>query len=729
MSVHFPTPSLSRPFLSLPLSLSLSLSLSPSANPSSSSDPSSAISSIAASLSSQTPRARVLDAALSLMCFNSYQVDDSRIECLVSTIVSALSSMAHCSVSSPGGGDSMFIRVGSLVSFQDCGDLIQIGAEVLENLERHYGAAPKIIALSHTLLHAILKAAVSSSACQMFLPSTSLDIEETERINVERRSAITKLICFLHDEASISGNQVPSRLFMWNLDPLILKHDISEILRETTERPFLCLKEELQARLSWRAIIMCFVASPTIFLETRALLHSWFLLTGMSSVLNLQIAIISSVLDVLSRPMWWDMSMEMGLKFPFSRSYFPVKHRELLAILTAPITCESFLDLVRHIREAAARASKYSNQDEVHASCGSFGHGGLEILVDASSTWSLLMAFPAWFYFAAILIFHGKDTQQSCLSNAIFGATEAGTKNLNDLHMAAAVYLSWILNPFDENYFNLLADCIKKISSSWSMKNGANVNKEQARVTREEKIPAYSRKLRISKVNSCEKLIFGAENDSASTVGVWLREFDSSCVKACKRAVISQIATEDKGKHNVNMQPSLLILRIPLGILIGSGFVDEKGCELLLHYSTTGKILQAREMPKNAPGSLSHDLPSQFAGSETNWPIDGACLVFTLFDILEDMSVMFFDCEDVRGSFICQMKSKVSGYLLRCVKTLLEFFTEQFQVDVVRERAMVDLYWRLTQWMQKGQKVFEGYRAFVEVADEIARRFSIVKET
>lgn len=67
------------------------------------------------------------------------QVDDSRIECLVSTIVSALSSMAHCSVSCPGGGDSEFIRVGSLVSFRDCGDLIQIGAEVLENLERHYG--------------------------------------------------------------------------------------------------------------------------------------------------------------------------------------------------------------------------------------------------------------------------------------------------------------------------------------------------------------------------------------------------------------------------------------------------------------------------------------------------------------------------------------------------------------------------------------------------------------
>ncbi|XP_020275473.1 glyceraldehyde-3-phosphate dehydrogenase 3, cytosolic-like [Asparagus officinalis] len=71
----------------------------------------------------------------SLRCFNSSQDDDSRIECLVSTIISTLSSMTHCSVFSPGGGDLEFIRVGSLVSFQDCGNLIQIGAEVLDNLE------------------------------------------------------------------------------------------------------------------------------------------------------------------------------------------------------------------------------------------------------------------------------------------------------------------------------------------------------------------------------------------------------------------------------------------------------------------------------------------------------------------------------------------------------------------------------------------------------------------
>ncbi|ONK63547.1 uncharacterized protein A4U43_C07F16350 [Asparagus officinalis] len=47
--------------------------VSTSANPSSSDNLSSAISSIVASLNSQTLRNRVLDAAFSLMCFNSSQ--------------------------------------------------------------------------------------------------------------------------------------------------------------------------------------------------------------------------------------------------------------------------------------------------------------------------------------------------------------------------------------------------------------------------------------------------------------------------------------------------------------------------------------------------------------------------------------------------------------------------------------------------------------------------------
>ena len=340
------------------------------------------------------------------------------------------------------------------------------------------------------------------------------------------------------------------------------------------------------------------------------------------------------------------------------------------------------------------------------------------------------MGFPAWFYFAAILIFHGKNSQDSCLSKAIFSAAEADTENVKELRKAAALYLSWVLNPLDKTCFDLLFDHIQESSGSWNTKSGANFSKEQfsSSVTRERKTHTRGRKLRISKVNDFEKSHL-VTNDSALALEAWLKEFDASCVKVCSRAVITQGSTEaTQGKHNANVQPNLLLLRIPLGILMMSSFLGERGCELLLHYATTGEILQSREMPKNTLGCLSQNLPLQFGSNGRTWPINGACLVFNLFDILEDMALLLFVCEDTRANFLCQMKGRVSVYLLRCIKRLLEFPAEFFKFDEVRERAMVDLYRRLTQWMQKGSQVFEGDRAFEEVVDDFARKFTIGKD-
>lgn len=70
-----------------------------------------------------------------------------------------------------------------------------------------------------------------------------------------------------------------SRLLFWYLDPLTLKQAVSKILQDTVERPFLCLSEEFHQRIEWRAIVICLVLSPVMFIETRALLHNWFLKT------------------------------------------------------------------------------------------------------------------------------------------------------------------------------------------------------------------------------------------------------------------------------------------------------------------------------------------------------------------------------------------------------------------------------------------------------------------
>ncbi|MCL7029951.1 hypothetical protein MKW94_004837, partial [Papaver nudicaule] len=68
-------------------------------------------------------------------------------------------------------------------------------------------------------------------------------------------------------------------LLVWYLDPLTLKHDISTILSESLTRPFLCLKKEMHERMRWRSIVLSMVLSPTMFIEARALLHNWFLVT------------------------------------------------------------------------------------------------------------------------------------------------------------------------------------------------------------------------------------------------------------------------------------------------------------------------------------------------------------------------------------------------------------------------------------------------------------------
>jgi len=67
------------------------------------------------------------------------------------------------------------------------------------------------LGLSRALLHAILRSAVSSSNCQTFSPSTSILTEEHEHINAGRRTAITKLICFLPHEASVRSSEIPLR--------------------------------------------------------------------------------------------------------------------------------------------------------------------------------------------------------------------------------------------------------------------------------------------------------------------------------------------------------------------------------------------------------------------------------------------------------------------------------------------------------------------------------------
>lgn len=67
---------------------------------------------------------------------------------------------------------------------------------------------------------------------------------------------------------------------------------------------------------------------------------------GLASVLELLVALCSMILDVVSRPTWWDISSELGAKLPFSNAYFP-HHHHLLRVLAGPLSHFSLLHLVR----------------------------------------------------------------------------------------------------------------------------------------------------------------------------------------------------------------------------------------------------------------------------------------------------------------------------------------------------------------------------------------------
>ncbi|XP_073116635.1 uncharacterized protein [Elaeis guineensis] len=685
------------------------------------------LSSLATSLNfgdRMTPGVRVLDPALSLMCFKTPEVCSARIECLVRTIVSVLNSSMSCKVlRSKDGGGSEFLKVGSSISSRDCHRLIRVCGDVLESLEGH--------GHSQTLLFAILKAVVSSSCYQSLLPLSPVVYEEIEGTSRDRRAAISKLMCFLSEESPSSRHEISMRLRLWYLDPLVLKHDISEILHEAIQRPFLCLRTELHCRMAWHTVIICLVTSPTMFIETRALLHSWFLLTGLPSVLDLQIGIVSSLLDILSRPMWWGISVEMGMKYPSSDAYFPSRHHELLQIISGHISCNSFLDLVHYIKTRLVSSAKHSDATASSPSHWIFGHEALADFVDIDSAWTMLMDFPAWFYFATALIFHGNDSQDY-ISRVICSEVKTETVNNEELHQAATLYLSWILCPIEEAQRSMLFDQIYELSRSWTIKNKETCSYEQqscSDIHYKSKLNC-TKKLRIPKPNDCDKLHVTAQEDRASTIRVWLQKFDCCCVNYCTRTTSCHMPTEAKSKQDTRMYPNLLCAKIPLGIFITNpSYINEKECELLLHYAASGEIEQVKEMQRKAKGCVGHDefIPWS-AGDVRNWALNGACLIFNLLDLIEDMSVMLFDCEDTRVEFLHQVKVKASRYLLKCVKLLYECECHKFYNGAIGVRDnMLDLYRRLVKWRQQGSEVFEGCEAFDDVVDDFAKRFRIVE--
>ncbi|XP_008659295.1 uncharacterized protein [Zea mays] len=168
----------------------------------------------------------VLDAALSLMCFDPLEVNSARVNCLVRTLVSVLSASVSCCVVRPDGDAAEeMLCVGSSVSPLDCRELLRSCAALVEKLgdcgdRRH----------SYDLLYAVVKTILLSPHYQCLSPLPYYK-EEEERVS-HMGTIAAELINHSSDHILPSDHSIPPRLLSWHLDPLILRHDLSAMLQE-----------------------------------------------------------------------------------------------------------------------------------------------------------------------------------------------------------------------------------------------------------------------------------------------------------------------------------------------------------------------------------------------------------------------------------------------------------------------------------------------------------------
>lgn len=586
--------------------------------------------------------------------------------------------------------------VGSSVSPGDCRELVSLCASLVEKLGDRDGH-------SYDLLHTVVKTTLLSPRYQCLFPLPYY------RENGEKKYEMATVAVDLTRHPSYqvipSDGSIPLRVLLWHLDPSILKHDLSAMLHEAITRPFLCLRKELHDRIAWRVIIICLVCFPPAFLEMTSLFHSWFLATGMCSVLGLCTAMVSSVLDVLLEPMGWGISMELGQKFPFTHAYFPSEHSDLLSILTGPISCGRFLDLVSYI-EAMVYSGKTRAGNSKSSKGTHFGNKQLSkglLKFKYSSAWSTITNFPIWFSFAAALLFH-REGFQGYLSEIL--SEEKVSESISDISLArrAAFYLSWVLCPSNEDECQMLANNMVELSNSWAR----NIKSRPSYAYHTSTVN-HRRRLRIPTVGDTEKL-----HMSTNPVSSLIQEFDNRCVNFCNQTAVSQVQDELSGFPPSCI--SFLHLQIPLGVLlVSSSCVKDHDHDVLLHYASSGLILEADKVQTKTKDHVgNHGFSASRRGFTERWALSGACVIFSWFDVIDDMSAVIFECEDTCQHFVSELRTKTSPYLINCVNLVLNEAGQD-------KDSVIDLHDRLLDWNNK-LKSFDGCEAFKDVILQLKKK-------
>ncbi|KAL1547764.1 hypothetical protein AAHA92_16081 [Salvia divinorum] len=611
---------------------------------------------------------RTLDTALSLMHFTVPQVHDSVIEFTLKSLVAVLSSSIECKVVRID--KQLDLRVGGLILKSDCANALEECAHILEKLDGKKGD------LCYSLLYNVFRvAALAPCFPHAMLSDSTLDAKCRD-LNA---TALANLVCYIPKQCTFKNGEIPLRLLSWHLDPMILKQDVAQVLQEFIKRPFLSLKTEIYDRKDWRSKIICLVISPSMFIETRALLHKWFLMTGLASLMDLQSEIVGHVLDIISRPMWWSISMDVGSKLPFSSAYFPYEH-QLLRVLAGPICQEYFKHLLQKVSSSESVAGGHLHKTSRKAATDINS-------VDHKSMWSMVMNFPCWFFFASMMIFCNANniTIDSLCSESISGFLKpCVTHDPEVTSPAEAVkFIAWILYPMSESTQHLMVDYLLKLSELWSKK--------------------------CSSLNKCHEL-------DTCAVSLWLKEYRDTYVKLFGE----KIGFSTSNAKGFGIHQNLLLRRIPLGILLlHHCHLSTEGCSLLLHYSATGTVqdFSVTQNPRHVRKRWKHDsLKSslcciqQCTKAEA---IAGCKTVFDITDVAESISHSM--CNEEEGlNFFCQAKMKTCNYLLQCVKRLLEIEHDEDGLWMRR-----DLRTRVIRWRHQRKDVFQDNKDLDCVCDAL----------
>ncbi|CDY56990.1 BnaA04g27320D [Brassica napus] len=535
----------------------------------------------------------VLDATVSLMCFKAPQVFDSVVEFLVKTIVSVLSSSSSCKVIRYHNDEAL--QFGSL-SLPCCSEeLIEISKDIIDKLGVNGG-------LATLLFQAVVRSAASTSF-------------RARKLADGRNMGVSKLLAYLPRESSIENDKIPLRILFWYQDPLSLKEDVSRILKDLVERPFLCLNKELFERGEWRDVVVCLALSPSMFINARALLHKWFLLTGLASVFDLLAALVSAVVDTVSRPTLWGIPMELASMLPFSDAYFP--HQcQFLRILAGPLTSNSLVTLAHSCKPTPIKVQALDDKTE----------------------WALAINFPDWFYFASAMLFSGG----SSLENIHHGyASHSQVSNIippcgvEGLSVAAATYIAWILNPASGTIQESLTKSLIRVSE---------MLRRSETTTGKRKKPASS---------IVDDLVREFHNKITNSFSCELDNMQNNLL--VRRVVVGVLIcspyTVTDEEYELVLHYAATGKHLAVKKLRFNGFKQAKG-------SSKTSMLQSNEITKEEA-------------------VEGTRLVFNLTDTLESMCASSFEAEEDAHEYINQFKLRSSKYLVKCIDRLIQLHCEE----------------------------------------------------